>query len=255
MKKFIALIAMLSVGAAHAGTISLGSTWTTNGAATALAGESATGYTVTQTANTQVYQDSGLGDAFDVGKTINMSFTVTVGADNGPTKRVGEAFRFGLMDSGSGASIAARLDWDNPAGTTMILGYKPSGTAITVIGSFTDGGSTGSTAIPTGEVLGYEGWSKKLDTEDVLLSITRTGSDSYTTFMDWGDVSVTNNIASGLTFDSIDAIGFKLDSDPTRTNEYTLSNLSVSVIPEPATLGLVAMVGVGLIAIRRTFLV
>jgi hypothetical protein len=260
MKKYIAIIAMLSVGAAHAGVVSLGSDWTEIGPYDVVSGESATGYYVEMLAtnsanrNHSMYQTVSGGDfastALNVGETVNMSFTVTTFSGTGPsTEHLG--FRFGLWDEGTGASISSRLDWDNPSGETMRIGYRTSGATASAIASQT--ASVSGTDIPTGAALGLEGWSKKNDAEDVTLSLTRTGASDYTAFVTWGDATLglTGGI-SGMTLDSIDGVGVRLHTQ--NRNGYTLSNMSVEVIPEPATLGLMGLIGGGVLVIRRRFM-
>jgi hypothetical protein len=262
MKKYIALLVVLSVGAAHAGIVSLGSDWTEYGPYSVVNNETATGYYVemprtnSANANKSMYQTVSGGDfastALNVGETVNMSFTVTTYGGNGP--QTGDlGFRFGLWDEGTGASISSRLDWNNPAGNTMRIGHRSSGASATAIGS--QSASVFGTDIPTDITdTGLEGWSKKNDSEDVTLSLTRTGASDYTAFVTWGDATLvyTNGI-SGMTLDSIDGVGFRLQTAAFQNQGYTLSNLSVDVIPEPATMGLLGLFGGGLLVIRRMF--
>ena len=259
MKKYIAVITMLTVGAAHAGVVALNSSWNNNGLGGTYTAESAAGYTVdyaptnSASQNRYAYQTVADGDfvseALNIGETATLSFILTTFDVTGPSLE-NEGFRIALWDQGSGASISARMDWDNPAGQTSRIGWKPSGAVETAIGSTSGGGQTVSADIPSGgtQGVGYEGWSKKLDYADVALSLTRTAASTYDVTLNWEDVTITDTY-TGLTIDSIDALGIRLHSDS--PNGFTVSDLSLAVIPEPATLGLIGLFGGAMLAVRR----
>lgn len=95
---------------------------------------------------------------------------------------------------------------------------------------------------------------------DFLLSITRDGDLlDITSSFDNGGTSVTSNTVTGLNilskvsgFDyTFDTVSIALNND-----SYTkawLTDVDVTVIPEPATLGLIASMGAGILFVRRVF--
>ncbi len=67
---------------------------------------------------------------------------------------------------------------------------------------------------------------------------------------DWVDIS-----SLGLTITGPQTTAlFSMWNNNTGNQQYRLGGVEVSVIPEPATLGLVAVIGSGLLAVRRMFL-
>lgn len=59
--------------------------------------------------------------------------------------------------------------------------------------------------------------------------------------------------AAGIVGESLDVMFQSADVTTTGVNQYQVSDLDIIAIPEPATLGLVAFVGAGVIMIRRMF--
>lgn len=239
----------------QAEVIQLNDTWRTDGANTTLSNQSATGASVVQLANRNAYfyQSAAAGDftaeAFNIGNTVTMTFTTTLNADAGANDN-GD-FRFMLWDETNLGAVSVKMDWGVPfpGPNSQVINVGVGNNAATnSIGTLD--AIVGTTNVPSNAFI-LQG-----DSATVTLSATRTAANQFDVSFTWDDVTVSTNSISTLDGDditSIGAIGIRLFGST--GNEYTVSNLSIGVIPEPATLGLIGVVGVGLIGIRRIFLI
>ncbi|MDF7822729.1 PEP-CTERM sorting domain-containing protein [Pontiellaceae bacterium B12227] len=253
MKKLLLVAASAIALGAQAGVITLGNTWqtgTANASSISLTGESATGFTAATSKGAWAYQLASSGDftaeAFGIGDTVTMSFTTTMNADalSDP-----QDFRFAMWDESGQGGASVRMDWGpltaaNVAGIGVGDNMSP-----TAIGSY-DQSVLSDALIPT------SAFDTSGSVVDVSYSVTKTAANLFDVSLTWDDMTfgttgLANATADGMDF--ISGIGIRINAVAGHDNNFTVSNMSVSVIPEPATLGLVAMVGVGMVAIRRTF--
>jgi hypothetical protein len=256
MKKSIlaAAVAALALGT-QAGVITLGDAWQTgnNGGSLTLTGESADGFTVASDKGVWMYQLGGTdftSEAFNVGDTAIMSFTTTVNAEalSDPLD-----FRFAMWDHTGQGGASTRMDWGpltaaNVANAGVGDNMHLTTATASAIGSFDQSVASGD-VMPTATFVNGS-------VVDVSYSVTKTGANLFDVSLTWDDLTFGQtglSNATGDTMDSISGIGIRLNALAGHLNDFTVSNASVSVIPEPATLGLVTVVGGALLVIRRRF--
>lgn len=257
MKKSVLLIALASAATlgVQASVITLGNTWSIQSPGDTppvLSNQSSTGFDLTAAGNSSsaqraVYQNGLTGGAFGVGETAIMSFTVTANA--APTAE-NIALSFSIWDSVNKDGFSGKIDWGTPTAECMRIGYDKA-MDYTRIGTDAQGRVTGTApAGASSTPITSLGASS-----DITLSVTRNALDDYSLTVDWDDVSLTSNITGNDmgSLSAIDAVGIRWNSK--NAGAFTVSDLSVEVIPEPATLGLVALMGGALIYVRRIFVV
>lgn len=255
MKKtmVLALVSVAAIGV-QAGEIALNSTWTEfDSSATDISGQSASGFTMVTTSagSTQktVYQGENNGDftalAFNVGDTATLSFTATIDSSYS-LNSFADGLRFSMYDEASGDGVTGQLDYGTQASRFARVGGYRAFTGYDRMGSLNF-----STDLTTSS-------SNPLDAQgassDISLSVTRDALNTYTTILDYGGTFVTNiTTDANMNVNEIGAVGIRLNGQA--DNKFAVSNLTVEVIPEPATLGLVALVGGALLFARRIFTV
>jgi hypothetical protein len=139
---------------------------------------------------------------------------------------------------------------DNAGTEYMIVRYTFSaadilnGTTANISGSFRE--LTGRTGRNTDSITA----SVYLNTASQFSVVggTTAGTDGYLTQAD-GTFNIT-----GLTVAEGDSVSFVVFGNGNATSDETALRGSIEVIPEPATLGMVAIVGGGLVFIRRRFM-
>lgn len=255
MKQYIAITALLVAGIANADVLLLSSP-TINHSDDG--GSAGVDQTITRTRT--LSNDSGGDLVWDVGETFSMQFDITVTNPDYISNSGGlqialgdnsEALGFGIRFSSGGTkywNTAVDSSAGGGGGFSVPLGSSSDRTAVSnsVIGSSFD--------------LQDDGESARF-----LFVATRTATDVYDLSVTWSDLagtasdtlSITRTAVSagaGDTVDSFTEIITRItDTGDIAGSAYNMSNFSVSVIPEPATLGLVAMVGAGLLGVRRLF--
>lgn len=258
MKKSV-LIALVSVAAigAQAGVVTLGNTWGLFGVDHSISGESSSGYThtldlTTGGANRSVYQSSAESDfastAFNIGDTATLLFTVTADATVPFTASLAESFRFSIYDQDTADGVSGGFDYGDPGGgNTAFIGiYKAFQTDYSRIGSTQSGGKVTTASVPT-NLLDGQGSSV-----DVALSVTRDADQTFSYALTYDDLVVSTTYTDvNMFMDSIDTIGIRLNDRA--ANKFAISNLQLEVIPEPATLGLFAILGGAILGARRIF--
>lgn len=253
MKKKLILATAVTAMAlgAQAGVIALGNTWQTgnNGTAPVLTGESATGFRAATTGGNWMYQLASSGDftaeAFGIGDTVTMSFTTTLNA--AVTVADPTDFRFAMWDETGQGGASAKMDWGPLTALNNAQPGVGDNMSPTAIGS-TDATVTSAALKPTTT---FEANGAVID---LSYSVTKTAANAFDISFTWDDMTFSGTGLANATadpFDSISGIGIRLNAGGGRTADFTVSDLSVSVIPEPSTFGLVAVIGVGLIGIRR----
>lgn len=175
------------------------------------------------------------------GETITLSGGVTFTGMNGTYN---DQFRFGLFDDLGDADPAT---WD---------GYRSVNIgAIRLAGNSTENPTT-YTGSQIGSTTGYGDLQN--DTSYAFsLSLTRNGggidlvsnmTDGVNTFAE-----ASLNHASADTFD-FNTVGL-LSGGNFNSDQTSFSNIEVTVIPEPATLSMIALFGVGVVFIRRRLMI
>lgn len=252
MKKLtLILMASAAVIGAQAGVITPGSTWTAytpGDTPPVLSNQSSTGFDLTaaggsSSAQRAVYQTGLSGGAFGIGQTAVLSFTVTT--LTAPTDE-NIAVSFSIWDDVNNDGFSGKVDYGTPAGECFRIGYDKA-MAFNRIGTDAQGRVAGSAPADAS--------STPLDSlgasSDITLSVTRNGLDDYSLTVDWDDVSLTSDLSGNDmgSLTAIDAVGIRWNSK--NAGAFTVSNLSMEVIPEPATFGLFALVGGVMLAARR----
>lgn len=254
MKKSV-LIALLSVAAigTQAGVITLGSTWTpyTNGdSAPTLSNQSSTGLQIqtaalSSSANRSAYQTGLIGGAFAVGDTAILSFTVT-GNDSVASKNLG--FQFEIWDSVAKDGFSSKVDYGPHAGTAGNLWRVGADRSA----AFDRVGTDGENRVNTDDTTA--GPALDNASADFVMTVVRDTANSYSLTVLWGTESLSTTVNDPLfggDLTHIDSIGFRMNSKD--ATDLTISGINLSVIPEPATLGLISMVGAGILFVRRRF--
>lgn len=254
MKKILMILSVCgAVIGAQAGVITPGSTWTAytpGDTPPVLSNQSSTGFDLaaaggSSSAQRAVYQTGLTGGAFGVGETAVLSFTVT--ANTVPTAE-NIALSFSIWDDVNMDGFSGKIDYGTPAGECFRIGYDKAMT-FNRIGTDAQGRVAGSAPADAS--------STPLDSlgasSDITLSVTRNGLDDYSLTVDWDDVSLTSNLSGNDmgSLAAIDSVGIRWNSK--NAGDFTVSDLSLEVIPEPATFGLFALVGGIMLAARRIY--
>ena len=255
MKKLIvtALLAGASLAQAGLTTITLSNGWSSDGdTAPAIINQSSTGFTMDRNqpgtvvdGNNRTFQ-SGADLTGSNGKTLAKDETLVWSFDVKADTIVAAAdrdFRFSLWDQ-SNDGLSARVDWGTPGGTFLQYGWANAQPGAGYIGS--SDVAVNSTAKPT---LDLGQTTTPVHFEVSIHKNITTSINDVTIKID--DQTYSNTFTGVNAFNNVDFVGFRMAD--AQASGFTVSNMSLQVIPEPATIGLLSAFGLGLVWIRRVF--
>jgi len=264
IKMMVGLIVVALAGMTLAAPITI-SAFTNNsvgGCTAVLSGASASGFAETMTVVTNgskpkiVVQSNFAPVTLAVGDSIVMSFTFnSTQIKNSSAFASGDDLNFGWGFAAAAAALSAdrgvllsAVDVGGASGN-FLRGYRSVGVS--------------NAWNQTTRVLDY--WNTKIPTSgntfsagntvDIMTTYTKISDTGYTETILWGGNTYTNGsvitLGSGFAFDRVFfRSGYSVSAFDQGDN-YTISGLSVQVIPEPATIGLMGSALVGLLLFRR----
>ena len=224
--------------------------------------------------------DGGSSSTFDVDaqKTFDLTDSVSGLA---PTVASGETLSIQFKVTVNSTTNSLAPDWSNNNYNNMRIGFgnttttQAVGVAVKLYngaakvrnGEDTDsssagtfGLSSGASTTGTGFEVGANGrlndigdvayFTYTIENTGLALNTTMVMSDAETGGTATTVAYTTTGITAG-SWDAVDWMGFRPDNNLAANTP----NITVEVIPEPATLGLIAMFGVGLIGVRRLFMI
>ncbi|VGO15434.1 hypothetical protein PDESU_04017 [Pontiella desulfatans] len=257
MKKLIiaAVLAGATLAQADVTTITLGDSWSSDGdTAPAVINQSSTGFTMDRTqpgtvidGNNRVFQsDADLTGSN--GKTLAKDETLVWSFDVKADTIVAAAdrdFRFSLWDQDNDG-LSVRVDWGSAGGTFLQYGWANAQPGTGYIGAYdVDVTSTDAPTLDLGQTsapVHFEVSIKKNNTTSINDVIIKIDDQTYS-----------NTFTGVNAFNNVDLVGFRMAD--AQASGFTVSNMSMQIIPEPATLGLIVAMGVGLVGVRRLFMV
>lgn len=257
MKKLIitALLAGATLAQAGLTTITLSNTWSSDGDTTpAIINQSSTGFTMDRTqpgtvidGNNRAYQ-SGADLTGSNGKTLARDETLVWSFDVKADTIVAAAdrdFRFSLWDTNNDG-LSARVDWGSAGGTFINYGWANAQPGTGYIGAYdTNVTSTDKPTLDLGQT------TTPVHFEVSIHKNNTTSINDVTIKID--DQTYSNTFIGVNPFNNVNLAGFRMSDS--QASGFTVSNMSMQVIPEPATIGLLSAFGIGLIWIRRVFAV
>ncbi|MDF7822765.1 PEP-CTERM sorting domain-containing protein [Pontiellaceae bacterium B12227] len=186
--------------------------------------------------------------ALNVGDTYTASFNMKNNTANVPLWASSGSISIGIQDSDTavGLGVSFFLDGGN---NHLRIGADTSTGGAGNFGTIWNGSNiAGDPAID---------FESGFNNGDMVFSVERTALQSYDLSWTWGTAAPATATVSGFTFDSLDNFLIRVNSLQTGSpdSQLAITNFTSEVIPEPATLGLVAMVGGGLLFIRRRFMI
>jgi len=163
----------------------------------------------------------------------------------------------------SGGTLAASTSATDGSGAFRLGGWSDSYTGA---GTFTVVGSDATISMENYNQSSSGTLVTEIDGTGIsLIDVNGTGGngianlDGVFNIVDSGAANGTYDIITATTingdFDSVTVGGVDIDTLPDWSYAINGGTLSVTVIPEPATLGMVAMLGVSMLWIRRQFLI
>jgi hypothetical protein len=174
--------------------------------------------------NRRFFQDGFASAPVQVGETLNISFTAVVGT-NLPITGADRIFRASFWDSGATAAngFSFRADYGAIGGTTLQAG----------LGNVQSPGYVGSldTSVSTVDEP-TNGLVNQGDQADFVITIKRTGETTADFTMSYDDIALTNSFIGVNNFDSLDAVGFRMNS--VEDNHLIITNLQIEVVGDGA---------------------
>jgi hypothetical protein len=178
--------------------------------------------------NRRVFQDAFAGAPVQVGETMNISFTAIVGDSligtnlvpvaNGGDRILRASFWDSGATTGNGLSFRADYGAGNYGGTTLQFGLANT-QSPGYIGAL--GASVTTTNKPTNRL------ANPGDEVDFVLALTRTGETTVDASMSYDDVAVSTNFTGVTNFDSLNAVGFRMNS--VLDNHLIITNLVIDI--------------------------
>jgi len=174
----------------------------------------------------------------------------SVESDYNPTfQHQSNGFQLQIGDQGgtqaaTGTYVWKQEDFLNGGDTgTISLG---TGSSITI--NLAEAGATDYRAVVNQGGSYYVSQSVASDTADATFDLTAT---------DWATLNTADysyGTFSALTLDDVQSVGVWFDQSRNGLTRFRVQDFQLNVIPEPATLGLVAAMGAGILFIRRRFM-
>ena len=170
--------------------------------------------------NRRFVQTAFPGAPVQVGDTLNISFTAKVG-DNLPVNGADRIFRASFWDDGATAAngFSFRADYGAAYGGTTLefgLGNVQSQGYVGTLSS-----SVTTTNKPTNRLENHG------DEVDIMITIERTGDTTADCVMSYDNVVVSNSFTGVNNFDSLEGIGFRMNS--VSDNHLIITNLQIEV--------------------------
>lgn len=196
---------------------------------------------------------SGGDLTWDIGETFGMTFDMTVTDPDLSLGGGSPTIAIGVGDNSEGLGFGigqwdASKDW-------IVAGIDASAPGAGNFGINPNSGSPRiDSAVADANDLRDDG-----ETASFAMTVLRADIDTYDFSVTWAGVTDVWSIdaattGTGDTVDTFHEVLLRVnESGSTTGNELAITNLSMTVIPEPATLGLISAVGVGLLFIRRFF--
>jgi hypothetical protein len=195
--------------------------------------------------------DGGSAVSLGIGETFNMAFTIqtlavapTLDGDqigyNGTGWALNDSMKLGFGDGVQALALQFDLKDFNPK---VAFGGDSDATSAGNFKLATGSGEFVSAGLTNADKLKFVG-----DTATFDLSVYHSASQVFDMTLTWGAYT-TNYVYTTASADMTSVSDFYVAINDLDVN----LGYEVSVIPEPATLGLIAAVGVGLIGVRRIF--
>jgi hypothetical protein len=258
IKRMIGLVVLLMTGAVQAAVIGL-NTFSNDYVGTysvTLSGATTNGfketYTATNTGSSYAIASAGVAGGpvtLDVGKSAVLTYKYT----GGKITSLDHGWRWGL-DFGDTA-IQIRADAGAPGGTFLNVGFVTANGALTNASSGTlkSDWSTNSAAVPASNYWFEDGNNNV----EIQTTVTRNSTTNYTISVLWGGNTyayTTNAPTLDGTIDSVYLGSGRATSGGVAVGDnYTISDISLSVIPEPVTIGMVGFGALVLMLVRRSW--
>ena len=194
--------------------------------------------------------------AWAVGETVILKWDMAISGGIDPTYSASANWSFGFRDSTAsyGAVTSLRV------GATPPLWSSSLDSSASGAGSTTADLGSSYRKSATGVAAGAYDLKQSGDAAQFEMSVKRTSATSYDFTTSWKDTAGgllqqdTWTDDNGVQMDSFDNVLFATRLSSTDV-VGTMSDITLEVIPEPATLGLISAAGIGLIGLRRFFMV
>lgn len=199
---------------------------------------------------------TGGSQAWAVGETVVLKWDMAMSGGVDPIYSASANWSFGLRDSTDSyaAVTSLRMTATPPLWSSSLDSSAGGpGSATADLGSSYRKSATGVTA-------GAYDLKQSGDAAQFEMSVKRSALTTYEFTTVWKDTAGsllqqdTWTDDNGVQMDSFDNVIFATRLSSTGV-VGTMSNITLEVIPEPASLGLIAAAGVGLIGLRRIFMV
>lgn len=246
MKKQVLFAALLALGTAHADILIQGAASQTFDRDAGV--EEKNDWTLT---------DNGSSPSLASGESWSVQFKVTVNSTSDSADPVwanGNSMEISFIDRNSATRQGIGMQLDLVGSARVRIGGDASAGAAGTFGLL----SSDSPLYAVSSVDGTSGDLKNVgDVGYFTFSATNTGTGSNDLTLVWSDGGVNQDTFAWTTGDTplIDSLDRMSVGIPVLDSATQTANLTVEVIPEPATLGLIASVGLGLIGLRRFFMV